>query len=905
MLSGKYICITIGDVEIDLSRSKKTVTKPKAGSEVNILGIIRPAPPNQLLLTHSVVEGLSSDLAEFFPEGLSINFKNAMAAEQKLKSGSKGHTTTTKTKVMAANIGAKMPLSDLPVIGKLLPDIDLTLDDLQLIMASAVLGPSQVEELNDIMPPGISHFPDLLRKGTNFAIQISIGDLTLSYGSTSKNLGVTTSLGDPDVVTQTATSYTPPPTAWITLNKSIGSLHLAAIGIRLGINGSFEMLVNASVKLGKLTLTMLDLGLTFPLPKLIDLPSHLSIKGMSMSYVGKNVSMAGMFLHSGGTWDGAFSLKLSKMQISAIGSYAQDPHGNASVFIYALLQRPIGGPAFCYVEGLAATFGYNRNFIAPPVNEIADFPLIKAASGGTGMPMTPAGMQKVMTDIKDYIAPADGENFIGIGLKFSTYKVVNSFALLVVKFGQEVAVDLLGESTYIAPSPKAKKKVAQVELELVGSYHPDAETLMIRGQLTPASYVISPKCHLQGAFAIGNWFKTGDFVYTLGGYAKNYTIPPNYPKHVPQLGFLWQIDPNISIKGGGYWAITPDKVMLGGYLIAAFTSDWVRASFEIDADFEVEWSPFHYDGSFNVTFSLSVRIDLLFCSEWIGFDLSRRLNVWGPPFGGEVSISLAVATVHIYFGADPDPDPLLSGPDFYSHHMPQPATSGSQAAMNPLVSLNIEDGLIKEISDDESQINPKDLSFTTNSFMPCTTLSPTNGPSNSELTFEVVPMGVVYGGSDGALTSAHTVSITCGGLDATASFVFRPISKESPTSMWQTGNLDKPSSAPLIPLYFGYQITATPSVEGVSEGPIPEAVLAVETFQGKPSSDADAYAFSGDREAASKPSVSAIDSNLYSDLCNAFDITGSFATEPVAAGLKTRLQNIGTTEIFVGTLSND
>jgi imidazolonepropionase-like amidohydrolase len=55
--------------------------------------------------------------------------------------------------------------------------------------------------------------------------------------------------------------------------------------------------------------------------------------------------------------------------------------GKTSVFLYAYLDKALGGPAFFYVTGLALGFGYNRK-VDVPLEKIKDFPLVKQAIEG-------------------------------------------------------------------------------------------------------------------------------------------------------------------------------------------------------------------------------------------------------------------------------------------------------------------------------------------------------------------------------------------------------------------------------------------------------------------------------------------------------------------------------------------
>ncbi|MBK6432239.1 DUF6603 domain-containing protein [Candidatus Amarolinea dominans] len=74
-------------------------------------------------------------------------------------------------------------------------------------------------------------------------------------------------------------------------------------------------------------------------------------------------------------------LKTEQLSLSAIGSFFKY-RGESSLFVYALLEYPLGGPPFFFVTGLAAGFGYNRRAIVPPVEQIHTYPLVTKAIAG-------------------------------------------------------------------------------------------------------------------------------------------------------------------------------------------------------------------------------------------------------------------------------------------------------------------------------------------------------------------------------------------------------------------------------------------------------------------------------------------------------------------------------------------
>ncbi|MFM7789345.1 MAG: DUF6603 domain-containing protein, partial [Microcystis panniformis] len=147
--------------------------------------------------------------------------------------------------------------------------------------------------------------------------------------------------------------------------------------------------------------------------------------------------------------------------------------------IYAILDYPLGGPSFFFVTGLAAGFGYNRALKVPTIDQIATFPLVAEAvnpppAEGSNSDQA-ARLTGELTKLRDYIPRETGQIFLAIGIKFTSFKLIDSFLLLTVAFGNRFELNILGLATLIAP-PNAGAgvpPVAQVQLALKASFLPD------------------------------------------------------------------------------------------------------------------------------------------------------------------------------------------------------------------------------------------------------------------------------------------------------------------------------------------------------------------------------------------------------------------------------------------------
>jgi len=125
----------------------------------------------------------------------------------------------------------------------------------------------------------------------------------------------------------------------------------------------------------------------------------------------------------------------------------------------------------------------------------------------------------------------------------------------------------------------------------------------------------------------------GDFVFSVGGYHRQYTPPSWYP--VPQrVGVSFSIDNIVSIVGQAYFAVTP-KVAMGGALIHASVSigpvkAWLDAAFDALMNFH----PLHYEADFSVTVGVIFNADVWFVHTHISASVGAKLHIEGPEFGG-------------------------------------------------------------------------------------------------------------------------------------------------------------------------------------------------------------------------------------------------------------------------------
>lgn len=451
---------------------------------------------------------------------------------------------------------------------------------------------------------------------------------------------------------------------WFPVNKQLGPLDCEKVGLGWNQkNVMLDVVFDGGVSLAGLSVALDELSVGIPLAHPTTLSDYsLDLKGILVSYEGGGVEIVGGLLKSGSgdalEYDGEAVLKFSKFGIGALGSYATLPGGGTSLFIFAFLDAPLGGPPAFFVTGLAAGFGYNRQLIPPPFDQVQNYPLVKAMDDPAALGIQPGqkpDLNAVLGTLKDSVPPTRGSYWLAAGVTFTTYEILKSNALIAVEFGNDFEILILGLST--AKLPQAGPTYAEVQLALEVLFAPDQGEFQATAMLTPNSYVIDPACKLTGGFAFFAWFDpsdhAGDFVVTIGGYHPAFEKPKWYPD-VPRLGFSWKVSDVVQISGGAYFALTPSCVMAGGDLQVLFHSGPIQAWFTAYADLLISWKPFFFTASIGVSIGCSVRVDLLFTTCTIKVEVGADLSLWGPPTGGKVRVHLWVVSFTVDFGEDRD-----------------------------------------------------------------------------------------------------------------------------------------------------------------------------------------------------------------------------------------------------------
>jgi len=675
-------------------------------------------------------------------------------------------------------------LAQLPVVGRHIPDAQDAAVHLQRVAYLKNITSRDLEDIESYVTGAGELIP---QNGLQLSACVALGEIQLVWHVPSRQ----------NSSQQTETSSSPPGINWLKIQKSLGPLYVNKLGLRFALEDEprIAFVFDGALQSSVVSIFLEGLSVSSSLNG-FDPSFHLDGLGIAIQQPPLKIagSLVKQEVNGIAEYNGDVTMAFKQVNLSALASFAQEPDGEPSLFIYGFVGAPIGGPAFFFVDGLALGFGINRKLKVPDVKQLPAFPLVSIACQninalpGKKMPSDPAEMG---ADLGKYIVPASGEYFLATGVRFTSFDLINSFALLVTSFGQELQLDILGESTLLLPPSGSKgnthagEVLAEIQLAYEAVLNPEDGILMVNGNLTPASWVLAPACRLSGGFAYGAWFKgdhAGNFVYTLGGYGSKFNKPSYYPSVSP-IAMTWRVDGNILIKASGYFALTPNAMMAGGHLSATYHAGGshfsVTASFNVGVDFLMVWKPFYYEGDAHASFSVTGSVHLLFHAS-VNLDLSANMHFYGPSFSGNARISIHVLfTFHVSVSwgeGHVDITPLLWS-EFTTSFLP-PA--------DKVCHITIAKGLEKTHSKPGDSppvvvVNPKELELRVQSAIPVSKAVVTGLPAISgNSNIGINAMGITSKDFNTSLT------ITIDGPAGNEAFRLKGITKNMPAGLWKS-----------------------------------------------------------------------------------------------------------------------
>lgn len=732
--------------------------------------------------------------------------------------------------VVAVTLDSSIELGGVPLFGSMLDGISVR--NLQFSYASRSLPAGTIS----LPPPAPA--PPPFAQGPQLCFVLSDGTNEETFTLTPSGPSSTTMLGDPPAG---------PPIQWFDVQRTIGPLTIARIGV---MTGDDELGIALDASLRTVALSVDLTGFTLGFSPTSDISLHglrISLDGLGVSFTSSTVQIVGSLARTVvqvddqpvTEYNGAIMIQAGVYGIAAIGSFAS-LDGHPSLFVFGMAKGQFGGPPAFFVTGLAAGFGVNRGLRLPTPDQVKEFPFVLMATMGQDYlpdPGTTSALSKLTEG--GWVPPELGSYWLVAGIRFTSFQLLQAFALLIVRFGNEFVVALLGVASISLPKGIGKP-YAYAELTLDAVLDPRQGTFQMTALLTPNSFVLHPDCQLTGGFAFYLWFgdndHAGDFVVTLGGYHPAFSKPDWYPQ-VPRLGITWKVSSQVQISGGAYLALTPGCVMAGGALSVRFTAGNLKAWFDAHADFIIFWQPFFFDVSVGVSIGASYTLDLGFVRKTFTVSLDADVELWGPPLAGIAHVNWWVIsfTIPINGGHRPKlPGNVIDWAAFQATFLPaQPDTEQShggssdpQPPANTTICLpRAAAGLVATTDQDGVstwQVVADEFVLATETLIPATTIIVDGPTPGTTLTYDGPPINA-YPLGNVTLRSVHHVQVHR--ADDTASrapqdlsaWSWAPATTSVPSAMWGPDNTGSAQlSAETVPALTG--ISGTPP-DPASSGP--------------------------------------------------------------------------------------
>lgn len=671
-------------------------------------------------LIADLVAYISPELSEIIPKSLEVDLKDVLFAY-----GDGLGDGNVKKWTVAMDLSASFNLSDIPLIGEVLPaDQSVGFDNLKIQYSNDAFTSEDVSKINSLLSESGSQAMPLPADGfssglnttatMNFGLFPAVLDQDLSgFASNGPQAPPAEGAGLAQPAYSSAT--------WYSLQKSIGPIFFNRVGVDYS-DGTLFFLLDAKLTIAGLSVNLQGAGFGSPLSNFVP---TFQLSGIGIEYKSPGLEIGGGLMvvdpPPDGVeflFDGDVILKVGAFSIGAIGSYAQLSTGQPSLFVFANLGVPIGPiPAF-FITGISAGFGYNRDVIIPNLNNVTDFPLIALANDEPGMP---TDMEDVLAILEgkeagpsgttqEWIVPMLNSYWLSFGLQFNTYELIQSNAMVVAKFGNDFELAMIGISKMSLP-PLVESPYVYVELQLLADWRPDDGFFGISATLSTTSFLLDQNCHLTGGFAFYVWYDgphNGQLVLSIGGYHPDFDVPAYYPV-LPRIGIDWPISSLVNMTGNAYFALTPGSIMTGGGLNINFHDGNLKAWFTAQADMLIAFQPFHFDVKVAVSVGVSYKLDTFLTTQTLTAELGANLHLTGPPTSGTVYVDWYIISFSIAFGPPQNQPPQvpLTWAEFQDL-LPEGAEN----------TLSINSGLDQTMSNGNWEVRADEAVFTAKSAIP-------------------------------------------------------------------------------------------------------------------------------------------------------------------------------------------
>jgi len=559
------------------------------------------------------------------------------------------------------------------------------------VISKATYGPIDVDQIPSF-PISIGHLMATLDlaidKPGNPLSGFSLGfdDLRIGSDATSGDTGVISTL-IPDLKKAPGFSFD---FAWdtvkgitisgggkIPIQLTLGPLSISQLQVDAS-NTSLQVGINLTFQLAVITINTYDLGIGYNYQS--KTPSF-NLNGLGLSFDAGGISLSGSFLKNGNDYIGTASVDVEDLfSLSAIGGYTR-LQNTPSLFIFASLVAPLGGPPFFFITGIAGGFGYNRTL--PPLTLMSKHPFIMIMSGKP-LSNDPGTALTALDSPATGFAPKVGDFWIAAGIQFVSFGFINGKVIIAVAFGHDFSFNLLGIASFgIDP-------VAYFEIDILVTV--DQEKFLLIAGVSPNSYLIHPDIfNLAGDFGLGVWHSgphAGDFLVSIGGFHPYFHTPSYYPK-LNRVSVKAQVFGFVHLDIECFFACTPQALMAGASVSLSATFAGIGAGLDVYIDVLIEWDPFFILATMGVT--------LWF--EFLGrHEIGVDLQIHTPPFGGVATVHLFIVSFDVSFGSDIDAPPPPPVFNFITKRLGVPATAWNTkgAALN-LYNTATAAGLIRVV----------------------------------------------------------------------------------------------------------------------------------------------------------------------------------------------------------------
>ncbi|MDA4107835.1 DUF6603 domain-containing protein [Mycolicibacterium holsaticum] len=442
----------------------------------------------------------------------------------------------------------------------------------------------------------------------------------------------------------------------IPIQRTFGPLEIAALLVDLR-EESFAVGLDLGFELGPIMVAAYELGLEI---RFEDGAVTPFLHGLGLAMDTETIKLGGFFAAvetPQGQTDyvgGAVVSVAGYFELSAIGGYTQLPDDDPSLFIFASLVAPLGGPPWFFMTGVAGGFGFNRALPNPEL--MLDHPFLKVMRGELAVSGDAATSLKELSLL---FAPEEGQFWIAAGIQFISFGFITGRVVVAIAFGHRFSFTILGMASF------SLEPLAYIEIGILTTV--DEEHFVLRASLSPNSYILHPDIFsLQGDIALCAWYAPphdGDFLFSIGGYHPEFKKPDHYPELV-RVGAKATLYEFVHLSVEVFFACTPQALMAGAK--AALWGEFmgIAAGCEVYVDVLITWDPFF----------LRAGLGVVLWFEFFGrHEIGVHLDIYTPEFGGTATIDLAIVSFEVSFGAEIGEPPAPQISEFMTKQLALPA----------------------------------------------------------------------------------------------------------------------------------------------------------------------------------------------------------------------------------------